>query len=75
VGYVRDEFEDKAKDVNLAASHIEGHSVPGEIFANMADAKHLAYDAWNWIFTKGKASPGDMVDVCARVGTSQVREE
>jgi multiple sugar transport system substrate-binding protein len=78
VGYIREELPEKAGDMDLAAfaaGHIEGYSVTGEIFANMAEAKHLAYDAWNQIFTQGKAPPGDMVDVCARIEASQVREE
>jgi multiple sugar transport system substrate-binding protein len=78
VGFIREELPEKARDVDLAAfaaGHIEGYSVTGEIFANMADAKHLAYEAWNQIFTQGKAPPIDMVDVCARIEASQVKEE
>jgi multiple sugar transport system substrate-binding protein len=78
VGHVRDEFPDKAKDVNLAAfaaGHIKGYSVTGEVFASMDDAKQLTYDAWDQILAQGRASPEEMVDVCARIEASQERED
>jgi hypothetical protein len=78
VGYIREELPEKVGDMDLAAfaaGHIQGYSVTGEIFANMADAKRFAYDAWNQVLTQGKAFPGDMVDVCARIEASQVGEE
>jgi len=41
--------------------------VTAEIFANMADAKRLAYAAWDEIFTLGQASVEQMKDVCRRI--------
>ncbi len=78
VGYIREELPEESKDVDLAAfaaGHIEGYSVTGEIFANMAGARDLAYEAWYRVFTQGEAPPSDMAHVCARIEASQVEEE
>jgi multiple sugar transport system substrate-binding protein len=59
IDYVRAEFPDKAKDMNIAAfadGHLKGYSVIGETFANMADATRIAKSAWEQIFTLGQAS-------------------
>jgi hypothetical protein len=45
VGYIRAEFPEKAKDVNIAAfadGHINGYSVVTETFANMVGASEIA---------------------------------
>jgi multiple sugar transport system substrate-binding protein len=70
VGFIRDEFPETTKNVDLAAfadGHIKGYSVTGEIFANMATAKEITYAAWEEIFTWGQASPEQMADVCRRI--------
>jgi multiple sugar transport system substrate-binding protein len=74
VGYIREEFPQKAKDVDIAAfadGHIKGYSVTAEIFTNMADAKQIAYAAWDEIFTFGQASVEQMKDVCRRIQEAQ----
>ncbi len=68
VQYIEEEFPDKATDMNIAAfadGHIKGYSVTTEIFANMADAKRIAYSAWEQIFILGEASV-DVMESAAR---------
>jgi multiple sugar transport system substrate-binding protein len=58
VGFIREEFPEKTRDVDLAAfadGHLKGYSVTAEIFANQAEAQQLADTAWHQIFTLGQA--------------------
>ena len=58
VGYIRDEYPEKTKDMDIAAfadGHRKGYSVVAEIFANQDEAKRIASDAWNQLFTLGQA--------------------
>jgi uncharacterized protein YrrD len=74
VGFIREEFPQKAMDVDIAAfadGHIKGYSVTAEIFTNMADAKQIAYAAWDEIFTFGQASVEEMKDVCQELQKAQ----
>jgi hypothetical protein len=74
VGYIREEFPEKARDMNTAAfadGHIKGYSVTAEIFANMADAKWIAYAAWDEIFTLGQAPAEQMGNVCRQIQEAQ----
>ncbi len=74
VAFVREEFPRKAADVNIAAfadGHIKGYSVIYEIFANMDEAKRLAYDAWNSLFTLGQMSTEQMQSVCQQIQEAQ----
>ena len=74
VQFVRTEFPDKTKDLNIAAfadGHRKGYSVTGEEFANQADAERLAGAAWQQIFTLGQ-SPVDLLkDVSGKIEESQ----
>jgi hypothetical protein len=45
--------------------------VTAEIFTNMADAKRIAYAAWDEIFTFGQASVEEMKDVCQEIQKAQ----
>ena len=57
VASIRQEFPDKAKEIDIAAfadGHIKGYSVTAEVFANMSDAQRLARAAWEQIFTLGQ---------------------
>jgi multiple sugar transport system substrate-binding protein len=68
VGYVRDEYPDKTKDMDIAAfadGHRKGYSVVAEIFANQDEAKRIAYDAWNQVFTLGQA-PIDQMRIASQ---------
>jgi multiple sugar transport system substrate-binding protein len=59
VGFIREEFPESARDVDIEAfadGHINGYSVTAEIFANMDDARRIAYAAWEQIFILGVAS-------------------
>lgn len=63
IQFVRTEFPDKTKDLNIAAfadGHRKGYSVIGEEFANQADAQQLANAAWQEIFTLGQ-SPVEII--------------
>ncbi len=74
VSFIREEFPEKARDVDIAAfadGHLKGYSVTAEIFANMVDAKELAYAAWDQIFTLGQAPVEQMEDVCRQIEEAQ----
>ena len=68
IGYVRAEFPEKAKDMDIAAfadGHLKGYSVVAETFANMAEARRIAYAAWEQILTLGTA-PVDLINTASR---------
>ncbi len=70
VGFIREEFPEKTKDVDLAAfadGHLKGYSVTSEIAANMAEAKQITYAAWQRIFILGEAPVELMHDVCQQL--------
>ena len=72
--FIREEFPQKAKDVNIAAfadGHIKGYSVTAEIFANMDQAERLAYAAWHQIFTLGQVPVEQMRSVCQQIQAAQ----
>jgi len=74
VAFIREEFPEKAKDVDIAAfadGHIKGYSVTAEIFANMDEAKGLTYSAWDQIFTLGQAPLEEMTTVCQQIEAQQ----
>jgi multiple sugar transport system substrate-binding protein len=74
VGFIQGEFPEKARDVDIAAfadGHLKGYSVTAEIFANMVDAKRLAYAAWDQIFTLGQAPVEQMKDLCRQIEEAQ----
>lgn len=74
VGYIRQEFPQKAKDVDIAAfadGHVKGYSVTAEILANMADAKQIAKAAWTEIFALGQASVERMQQACRQIQEAQ----
>ena len=68
VEYIRQEFPDKTKDMDIAVfaeGHIQGYSVVAEIFPNMVEAKRLIYSAWDQIFLLGE-QPIDLMKEVAR---------
>ena len=68
------EFPEAAAEVDIATfadGHINGYSVTAEVFPNMADARTLAYAAWDSILTLGQGSVDQMADVCARIEAAQ----
>ena len=75
IGYVRSEFPDKAADLSVdvfASGHLQGYSVTPEIFSKaMAEAKRIAYEAFDEIFTFGRGSVDQMRDVCRQITEAQ----
>jgi multiple sugar transport system substrate-binding protein len=75
VNFIRAEFPEQTEGVDIAAfadGHRKGYSVTAEIFANMADARRLAYAAWDKIFTLGQASVEQMKIVCRQIQEAQL---
>ena len=73
-GFIRTEFPAKAKDVDIAAfadGHLKGYSVTAEIFANMAEAKELANEAWSQILTLGLAPAESIKSTCEQIEAAQ----
>jgi multiple sugar transport system substrate-binding protein len=74
VRYVRQEFPQKARDVDIAAfadGHLKGYSVTAEIFANMAAAKSMADAVWHQIFTLGQAPISVIEPACRQIQAVQ----
>ena len=64
----------KTKDVDIAAfadGHRKGYSVVAEIFANQDEAKRIAYDAWNQVFTLGQAPVDQMRTASQEINKAQ----
>jgi multiple sugar transport system substrate-binding protein len=77
VGFVREEYPEKAKDVDIAAfadAHVKGYSVTAEIFANMADATQLADAAWDEIFVMGQPLEERVKTACQQIQEAQEPE-
>jgi multiple sugar transport system substrate-binding protein len=74
VEFVREEFPEKAREVDIAAfaaGHIQGYSVTAEVFAHMEDARQLTYAAWDQIFSLGLAPVQEMQTVCREIEEAQ----
>ena len=74
VGFIREEFPEKAREMDIAAfadGQIKGYSVTAEVFANMVEARQIVYEAWEDIFTWGQAPVDRMRDVCLQVQEAQ----
>ena len=74
VGFIREEFPEKAKDIEIEAftdGHVNDYSVTAEIFANQQEAQEITYEAWEQIFTFGKASVDLMTTVCTQIEEAQ----
>lgn len=74
VQFIRDEFPEKTKDLDIAAfadGQRKGYSVISEEFANQADALRLSKAAWQQIFTLGQSPVASMVDVSREIDQAQ----
>ncbi|MCZ7567693.1 MAG: extracellular solute-binding protein [Ardenticatenaceae bacterium] len=74
VEFIREEFPEKARDMNIVAfaeGHTKGYSVTAEIFANMAEATRLTGAAWEQIFTLGQTPVEQVKTVCRQVEAVQ----
>jgi len=72
VGYIRSEFPQSARDVDIAAfadGHRKGYSVVAEIFANMEAARRITDAAWAEIFTFGRAPLENLGAACTAIDT------
>ena len=71
---VRDQYPDKAKDMDLGAfaqGHLQGFSVTPEIFEHQDEARQLAVGAWEQIFTLGRKPVAYMRDISAQIEAAQ----
>jgi multiple sugar transport system substrate-binding protein len=74
VGYIRAEFPEKAKEMDIAAfadGHIKGYSVVAEVAANMVEASRIASAAWDQILTTGQAPTDQMKVACRQIQEAQ----
>lgn len=74
VGYIRQEFPEQSKDLDIAAfadGHINGYSVTAEVFPNMAAAGRLAAAAWQQIFVLGQKPVNEMIKVNQQIEAAQ----
>jgi len=74
IGFVREQFPNKAQGLNVAAfaeGHSQGYSVTAEIFANMAVATSLAYDAWEEILALGTKPVSYLKEISDQIQESQ----
>jgi multiple sugar transport system substrate-binding protein len=74
VGYIREEFPEKAEGVDVAAfaqGHLEGYSVTAEIMYNIADAQEIAKAAWTEVLTLGRAPLEHMAEACRQIQEAQ----
>ncbi len=72
--FIREEYPEKAKDMNIAAfaeGHRKGYSVVAETFANQADAQRLTDEEWQRIFTLGQAPVEEMKTVSRQIEAAQ----
>lgn len=70
VGFIRDEFPEKADEVDIAAfadGHLKGYSVTAEIADNMAEVVQRTSAAWARIFTLGEAPVDEMLPICEQI--------
>jgi multiple sugar transport system substrate-binding protein len=75
---IRQEFPEETVGIDLSAfadGHIKGYSVTSEIFANMAEAKQITYDAWQRVFVMGRAGVDEMDRACQRIESLQTGKE
>ena len=74
IGYVRDQFPEQARDMDLAAfaeGQAEGYSVVAEIFPNMAGVQTIAQEAWDQILTLGQAPTDSMIEASRKIQAAQ----
>jgi multiple sugar transport system substrate-binding protein len=75
---VREQYPEKAKEMDLGAfaqGHLQGYSVTPEIFENQDDARELAVNAWEQIFTLGRRPVAYLRDVSAQIDAAQAASQ
>jgi multiple sugar transport system substrate-binding protein len=71
----QEQYPEKTKGMNLRAfaeGHLQGYSVTPEIFANQEEARRLTANAWEQIFTLGRAPVSMIREVSRRIEEAQV---
>ena len=74
MGFIREEFPEKAQNLDLTAfadGHLRGYSVTVEIADNMAEVEPQLTAAFEQIFTLGQAPVSMMHAVCAQINRTQ----
>ena len=74
IGYVQEEFPQQTREMDLQAfadGQRQGYSVVAEVFANMAEVKHLAQDAWDQILTLGQQPVESIQATCQQIQEAQ----
>jgi len=74
VSFIRQEYPNQTEDLDVAAfadGQIKGYSVTAETFPNMVGVSEIAKQAWDQIFTLGKAPVSDMAKVCQQIESIQ----
>ncbi|MGE5263454.1 MAG: ABC transporter substrate-binding protein [Acidobacteriota bacterium] len=74
VRFVREEYPDKAKEIDIGAfadGQLKGYSVIAETFANQADAQRLASPTWEKIFILGQAPVDQIKAMSAQIDQVQ----
>jgi len=72
--FIRDEFPEKAREVNILAfadGQLNGYSVTAEVFANMKDARPITLEAWDRILTLGQSPVEDIRSTCDLIEQAQ----
>ncbi len=73
-GFIRDQFPQKAAGIEIGAftdGHVNEYSVTAEIFADQDAAQRITYEAWEQIFTFGKAPVETIESACAQIEEAQ----
>lgn len=73
-GFIHNEFPAQVGAIDIAAfsdGHLKGYSVTIELLANMTEAKQIADEAWNEIFTLGRSPVTRMKDACRQIQKAQ----
>lgn len=74
VGFIRAEFPEKAKEMDIAAfaeGHVKGYSVTQEVATNMAEATRLALAAWDQVLTLGQLPVDYLKTVAGQIDEAQ----
>lgn len=72
--YIRKEYPEKTRELDIEAfadGQIKGYSVSAEIFPNMVGVGKVAKEAWDQIYTFGKAQVAAVENVCRQIEAIQ----
>jgi len=75
VAIARQQYPAQTKEMDLAAfaeGHLKGYSVTPEIFENQDEARRLTANAWEQIYTLGRAPVSIMQEVAAHINAANI---